>query len=79
MRAAISIDNKLLLKAMRATGLKTKQAVVEAGLHALIQDWGGDVGAHQDVSDAWSAEDLQDARRASLAAHNDGSSQREAH
>jgi Arc/MetJ family transcription regulator len=37
MRTTILIDGKLLRKAMKATGLKTKRAVVEAGLQALIQ------------------------------------------
>ena len=37
MRTTIVIDEKLLRKAMKATGLPTKQAVVEAGLRALIQ------------------------------------------
>jgi Arc/MetJ family transcription regulator len=37
MRTNIVIDEKLIREAMRATGLKTKRAVVEAGLQALIQ------------------------------------------
>ena len=37
MRTNIVIDEKLIGEAMRATGLKTKRAVVEAGLQALIQ------------------------------------------
>ncbi len=37
MRTNIVIDEKLVREAMKATGLKTKRAVVEAGLQALIQ------------------------------------------
>ena len=37
MRTNIVIDDGLILKAMKATGLRTKRAVVEAGLLLLIQ------------------------------------------
>ena len=37
MRTNIVIDDKLIREAMKATGLATKKAVVEAGLHLLIQ------------------------------------------
>ena len=37
MRTNIVIDDNLIQKAMRATGLRTKRAVVEAGLQLLIQ------------------------------------------
>jgi len=37
MRTNIVIDGKLIEQAMKATGLKTKRAVVEAGLKLLIQ------------------------------------------
>ena len=37
MRTNIVIDEELIREAMKATGLKTKRAVVEAGLQALIQ------------------------------------------
>ena len=37
MRTNIVLDDKLVQKAMRATGLKTKRAVVEAGLRLLVQ------------------------------------------
>jgi Arc/MetJ family transcription regulator len=37
VRTNIVIDEKLIREAMKATGLKTKRAVVEAGLQALIQ------------------------------------------
>ena len=37
MRTNIVIDGKLIEQAMKATGLKTKRAVVEAGLQLLIQ------------------------------------------
>ena len=37
MRTHIVIDDKLIQQAMKATGLKTKRAVVEAGLKLLIQ------------------------------------------
>ncbi len=36
MRTNIVIDDNLIQKAMRATGLHTKKAVVEAGLKLLI-------------------------------------------
>jgi Arc/MetJ family transcription regulator len=37
MRTNIVLDDKLVQKAMRASGLKTKRAVVEAGLRLLVQ------------------------------------------
>ena len=37
MRTNIVIENRLIQQAMRATGLQTKRAVVEAGLRMLIQ------------------------------------------
>ena len=37
MRTNIVIDDKLMADAMRATGLKTKRAVVELGLRRLVQ------------------------------------------
>lgn len=37
MRTNIVIDDSLIAKAMRVTGLKTKRAVVQAGLDMLIQ------------------------------------------
>ncbi len=37
MRTNIVIDDKLIQQAMKATGLTTKRAVVEAGLKLLIQ------------------------------------------
>jgi Arc/MetJ family transcription regulator len=37
VRTNIVIDDKLIQRAMRATGLPTKRAVVEAGLQLLIQ------------------------------------------
>jgi len=37
MRTNIEIDDKLLEAALKATGLKTKRAVVEEGLRALIR------------------------------------------
>ncbi len=37
MRISIALDDNLIERAMKATGLRTKRAVVEAGLHALIQ------------------------------------------
>ncbi len=37
MRTNIVIDDRLIQKAMQATGLRTKRAVVEAGLQLLIQ------------------------------------------
>ncbi len=61
------IDQKLLHKAMNATGLKTKRAVVEAGLRALIQS-GGYVGARHAAGDMSSDEDIQDIDRKVVAA-----------
>ena len=37
MRTNIEIDDKLMAQALRLTGLKTKRAVVEAGLRILIR------------------------------------------
>jgi len=37
MRTNIVIDDRLMEKAMRAAGLSTKRAAVEAGLHLLIR------------------------------------------
>jgi Arc/MetJ family transcription regulator len=37
MRTNIEIDDELLADALRLTGLKTKRAVVEAGLRKLIR------------------------------------------
>jgi Arc/MetJ family transcription regulator len=37
MRTNIVIDDELIDRAMKATGLPTKKAVVEAGLQMLIQ------------------------------------------
>ena len=37
MRTNIEIDDKLMTEALRLTGLKTKRAVVEAGLRILIR------------------------------------------
>ena len=37
MRTNIVIDDRLMQKAMRSTGLKTKRSVVEAGLKLLVQ------------------------------------------
>ena len=59
MRTNIVIDDALMAKAMRATGLRTKREVVELGLKTLIQlreqgdirrlrgrlDWSGDLEA----------------------------------
>lgn len=37
MRTNINIDDKLMKKALRLTGLRTKRAVVEAGLQMLVR------------------------------------------
>lgn len=37
MRTNIDIDDVLVARALRVTGLKTKRAVVEEGLRALIR------------------------------------------
>lgn len=37
MRTNIAIDDELMAEALRLTGLKTKRAVVEAGLRMLIR------------------------------------------
>ncbi len=57
MRTNIVIDDKLIRQAMRATGLKTKRAVVEEGLRLLIQvkgqarirRWRGKINWHGDL------------------------------
>lgn len=38
MRTNIDIDNELMAKAMAATGLSTKKAVVEEALRRLVKD-----------------------------------------
>jgi Arc/MetJ family transcription regulator len=59
MRTNIVIDNSLMQRAMKATGLSTKKAVAEEGLRLLIKvkgqegirrlrgkiEWEGDLGA----------------------------------
>jgi Arc/MetJ family transcription regulator len=40
VRTNIEIDDQLLAQAMRLSGLRTKRAVVEAGLRALIEKRG---------------------------------------
>jgi Arc/MetJ family transcription regulator len=37
MRTTVDIDETLLAKAMRARGLKTKKAAVDAGLRLIVQ------------------------------------------
>ena len=37
MRTNIEIDDRLMRKAMRASGRRTKRATVEAGLRLLVQ------------------------------------------
>lgn len=37
MRTTLNIDDALLLRALRASGLKEKTAVLHAGLQALIE------------------------------------------
>lgn len=37
MRTNIDIDDRLMIQAMKATGLKTKRATVEEGLRQLIR------------------------------------------
>jgi Arc/MetJ family transcription regulator len=37
MRTNIEVDDELMAEALRLTGLKTKRAVVEAGLRMLIR------------------------------------------
>ena len=37
MRTNIEIDDELMRRAMRASGARTKRAVVEAGLRLLVQ------------------------------------------
>jgi Arc/MetJ family transcription regulator len=59
MRTSILIDDKLIQEALKVSGLKTKRAVVDAGLRLLIQtkaqtgvrrlrgkvDWEGELSA----------------------------------
>jgi Arc/MetJ family transcription regulator len=40
VRTNIEIDDELMAKALRLTGLRTKRAAVEAGLRALIEKRG---------------------------------------
>jgi Arc/MetJ family transcription regulator len=40
MRTNIEIDDELMAKALRLSGLRTKRAAVEAGLRALIEKRG---------------------------------------
>ena len=59
IRTNIVIDENLIHEAMKATGLKTKRAVVEAGLQALIQiksqtdirRWRGQVQRESDLDE----------------------------
>ena len=66
MRTNIDIDETLMKKALRLTGLKTKRAVVEAGLQMLVRvkgqeqmlklagkvHWGGDLDEmRRDIDD----------------------------
>jgi Arc/MetJ family transcription regulator len=37
LRTSIEIDDRLMQQAMRATGARTKKAVVEAGLRLLVK------------------------------------------
>ena len=37
MRTNVEIDDELMRDALRATGLKTKRAVIEAGLKMLVR------------------------------------------
>lgn len=68
MRTNIEIDDRLMRQALRATGLRTKRAVVEKGLRALIdiagqgsfRRWKGKVAwegaleeSRSDRSDRW--------------------------
>lgn len=62
MRTNIIIDDELMAEALRTSGLKTKKAVVDAGLKLLIQtqkqtgiralrgkiEWDGDLDAMRD-------------------------------
>ena len=62
MRTNIVIDNSLMQRAMKATGLSTKKAVVEEGLRLLIKvkgqegirrlrgkvEWEGDLSARRE-------------------------------
>lgn len=61
MRTNIDIDDKLLKGAMKATGLKTKKAVVEKGLSELI----GEARRRQAIKNLWGVGwegDLEDMR-----------------
>ena len=66
MRTNIEIDDKLMKQAMKASGVKTKKAAVEAGLRMLVKShaqqgirklfgkvqWEGDLEASR-TSDKW--------------------------
>ena len=65
MRTNIEIDDELMMEALHLTGLKTKRAVVEAGLRVLIRlkrqedildlvgkvQWEGDLDESRQVRD----------------------------
>jgi Arc/MetJ family transcription regulator len=56
MRTNIDIDDELLASAMRATGLPTKRATVEAGLRLLVR-LKGQVDALDDLAGlGWEAD-----------------------
>ena len=37
MRTKVEIDDKLMSRALRASGCRTKREAIEAGLHLLVQ------------------------------------------
>jgi Arc/MetJ family transcription regulator len=59
MPTNIDIDEDLILRAMRVTGLKTKKAAVEEGLRALIR-----LNDHQEVRDLRGRLTWEDGRQA---------------
>jgi Arc/MetJ family transcription regulator len=67
MRTNIEIDDNLMREAMRATGERTKRAVVERGLRLLVQTRGQSRIRRLRGKVTWRG-DLDDSRRARDAA-----------
>ena len=62
MRTNIDIDDKLLKKAMQATGFKTKKAVVEEALEQLVREREGRAALQRLWGIGWEG-DLDEMRR----------------
>ena len=62
MRTNVEIDDDLMRDALRATGLKTKRAVIEAGLRMLVRVKGQEDILHLAGKVHWEG-DLDESRR----------------